>query len=136
MHTALRAPGRFHLALRLAFFAIFAQIALGMVSSGHQARMLGAGPGTWSEVCTPLGIEWVRSDDSAPSVPRDAPRLDGGTQCAICAVAALAAPPHAFATGSGLGERTAGGIVPPRAAHAPARPRALRPPSQAPPVVS
>ncbi len=138
MTSLPRTSRRIGLALRLALFALFAQLALGVVSAAHHARMLAAGAGVPVEVCTPAGIELVTlAGDGSPATPDD-DGLPGyaGSQCAICAVAALT--PLAYVPSTPVApapDATRGAVLPP-VGEPHARPSALPPPSQAPPRLS
>ncbi len=122
----------------MALFAVVAQLALGVASAQHQARMLAAGPDAWEEICTPSGIEYVRLDSLLDGPPPDdgGTRLSGGLHCAVCAAALLDPLPGAATPNVPLGEP--GGSI---ARALPATPRLasalqLRPPVRAPPLLS
>jgi hypothetical protein len=132
-----RSSGRFRFALRLAFFAVFAQLALGYVSAGHQARMLGADPEGWAEICTPYGLQAVQLPDGVDQpLDQDSPRLNGGMQCVVCAMAAVGAPPAAGLSFVAADEYVARSPLPVSTSAPIAHPFAVLPPSRAPPVLS
>ncbi|THF58614.1 hypothetical protein E6O51_16615 [Pseudothauera rhizosphaerae] len=135
----MRSSRSWRLALRLALFAVLAQLALGIASTQHQARMLAAGPQAWEAICTPAGIEYVDLDALTGEPPLDdaAARLAGGMQCAVCAAAALSAAPLAQPPAFAPFEPFAAALPQPIPAVAlPAPALALRPPPRAPPALS
>lgn len=131
-------PRTWHLALRLAIFAVLAQLALGIASAQHQARMLAAGPGAWEAICTPDGVEYISLDALLGEAPagEDTTRLSGGMHCAVCA-AALLDPAPAQAHGLAAAPTAAADrLVPPRTLAHPAATPGLLPPPRAPPALS
>lgn len=138
MTLGFRTSSRFRFALRLAFFAVFTQLALGLASAGHQARMLGAAPDDWVEICTVYGLQSIRAGEGAgvPDDGQDVPNLNASMQCALCAVAAISAPPRAAVSFSVAVELAVGRPV----LSATAAPSSSffggLPPSRAPPVLS
>jgi hypothetical protein len=136
MKSGCLPPPLFRFALRLAFFAVIAQVALGIASAAHHARMAAAPSGDWEEICTPWGVERIAlfaHDGGAP--PDDAPPLPMLGECVLCAAAGLGALPVATPVlpAPDAGYTTSRHLAP---AAPSASAQSLRPPVRAPPRLS
>ncbi|WP_168735148.1 DUF2946 family protein [Pseudothauera rhizosphaerae] len=129
---------QWRLAFRLALLAVLAHWLLGFAAAQHWARMLGASPAAWADICSPSGIQYGAADlPFAASSPGDeeGTRLAGGTYCAVCAAtlsAPLPAPTAQAAVPAAAGPVRAG--LP--SVSALPSPALLRPPPRGPPVIS
>lgn len=125
-------PRLFRFALRLAFFAVVAQLALGVASAAHHARMAAVPSGDWEEICTPWGIERIALfEHDGDALPDDAHPLPMLGECMLCAAGLGALPVLKPA----LPAPDIGHTAAPHAAPAapPASALSLRPPVRAPP---
>ena len=125
----------FRFALPLAFFAIVAQLALGVTSAEHHARMAAGASGDWKEVCTSKGVERIalfeRDAEPPPDEGHPLPMLGA---CLLCAAAGLGALPSPASVQPA--PDIAHAAVQRPATAAPAITAALRPPVRAPPHLS
>lgn len=137
MRPGLLSSRQFRLALGLAFFAVFAQLALALASSEHHARMLTSNAGDWEEICTPAGVERIALFDH-PADPRNGeqpPGLPLLGDCVLCVAASLSALPGALSALSAP-ELPTVAIAWPTSIPSTAAVPALRPPVRAPPIFS
>jgi len=126
------------LALRLAIFAALAQLALGIASAQHQARMLAGAMSTWAAICTSDGVQYINLDSPLGKAPagEETVRLLGGMHCAVCA-AALLHPVPAQAGGLAAAPAVAAErLMPPTTLAHPAVTPGLLPRPRAPPALS
>ncbi|AUM00196.1 hypothetical protein B4966_08465 [Rhodocyclaceae bacterium] len=116
---------------------MLAQLALGLVSAQHQARMLATTLDAGVEICTPDGVQYISLGSPLGEAPagEDTARLAGGMQCAVCAAALLDPLPtqaQRLAASMAATER----LLPPKALAQPTATPDLLPPPRAPPVQS
>lgn len=136
MKPGCLSPRLFRFALRLAFFAVVAQLALGVNSAAHHARMAAAQSGDWEEICTPWGVERIALFEHGGEAPADdAHALPMLGECVLCAAAGLTALPIATSAlpAPDIGHTA---IQRPAPAVPPASAPLLRPPVRAPPRLS
>lgn len=132
-------------ALRLAVFAVVAQVLLGLASAQHQVRMQAAEAWFREALCLPLGSPPIPDLaygvggflHASPSGDADNPSLQAGAAyCAVCALAfAVPLPPPtapAMAQPVAVPSRTAAPVAP----RPPMAAALLRPPPRGPPFAA
>ncbi len=131
-------PLTWHLALRLALLAALAQLALGIASAQHQARMLAGAMNTWAAICTADGVQYINLDSPLGKTPagEDSVRLIGGMQCAVCAAALLDPVPTQARGLVAAPTAAAKRLMPPTTLAPPAAAPGLLPRPRAPPTLS